>query len=152
MNQGQEDRIEQAYWEFDAAHKGLGEHKEMPMSERDAFKRVVRNLLSAEQKGKQPELDVVIRAYPESNGKTNWTALLVRVDPIEGLVGSGGGIVIEHSGHYWNRVAYEAERARYLLGRRDDEPCILDYGTDVKTPEEWVKGKAELLNGVADEQ
>jgi len=35
-------------------------------------------------------------------------------------------------------VAYEAECARALLGERDTEPHILDYGDDIKIPEAWA--------------
>lgn len=45
----QEDRIEAAYWRFDARHKGYGPWKQAPMSERDAFKAEMRNALEAEK-------------------------------------------------------------------------------------------------------
>lgn len=89
---------------------------------------------------KQPELDVIIRSYPESNGKKNWTAMFVRKEPWKGLVGSGGGITISR-GESWNRVAYEAERAKFLLGLREKEPFILDYGDDISDPKDW-KGES----------
>jgi len=91
----------------------------------------------------QPQLKVVLTSYPESNGKRNWTAIFKRVEPFNGLIGNCGGITIAQ-GELWNRVAYEAERAKFLLGERDDEPWILDYGDDIKTPEEWQgeKGRA----------
>ena len=34
--------LEQAYWEFDARHKGYSDWRLMPQSERDAFKAAVR--------------------------------------------------------------------------------------------------------------
>ena len=40
-----EDAIESAYWDFDALRKRKGR----PMSERDAFKQVVRSLVSDER-------------------------------------------------------------------------------------------------------
>lgn len=85
----------------------------------------------------QPRLTVKLVSYPESNGKRNWTALLTRVDKWDGLVGNGGGITIVR-GELWNRVAYEAERTRFLIGERDTEPFILDYGDDIETPEQWL--------------
>lgn len=85
---------------------------------------------------KQPKLKVEVVSFPESNGKRNWTALLLREERWDGLVGSCGGITIEW-GEYWNRVAYEAERTKFLLGLRETEPWILDYGDDIKTPEDW---------------
>lgn len=93
--------------------------------------------------GAMPALHVVVRSYPESNGKKNWTALLCRVGRMRGLVGTSGGIVLDH-GEYWNRVAYTAERARYLLGHRDTEPFILDYGNDIQDPSYWQGEKSRL--------
>jgi hypothetical protein len=84
----------------------------------------------------QPRLTVQLQSFPESNGKRNWTALLTRVDKWNGLVGSCGGIVVAH-GELWNRVAYEAERAKFLIGERNTEPYILDYGDDIETPDKW---------------
>jgi hypothetical protein len=84
----------------------------------------------------QPRLTVKLCSFPESNGKRNWTALLVRVDAWDGLIGNCGGITVDR-GELWNRVAYEAERARFLIGERDTEPHILDYGDDIETPEQW---------------
>lgn len=85
----------------------------------------------------QPRLTVRLTSFPESNGKRNWTALLMRVEEWDGLIGNCGGIAIDQ-GEYWNRVAYEAERAKLLIGERDTEPNILDYGDDIRTPEEWA--------------
>lgn len=84
-----------------------------------------------------PRLTVRVASFPESNGKRNWTALLVRAEPWGGLIGNCGGITIAR-GELWNRVVYEAECARALLGERDTEPHILDYGDDIHTPDEWV--------------
>ena len=91
----------------------------------------------AQQVTTQPRLTVRVQSFPESNGKRNWTALLMRVDPWGGLVGNCGGITIAR-GEFWNRVAYEAECARALLGERDTEPFILDYGDDITTPDQWA--------------
>lgn len=84
----------------------------------------------------QPKLKVWLTKFPESNGKTNWTALLMREEPFDGLVGNGGGIQLAR-GELWNRVAYEAECTKYLLGLRDTEPYILDYGDDITSPDDW---------------
>ena len=97
-----------------------------------------------EDAAQQPRLKVCITAFPESNGKQNWTALLVRTDKWgEGLAGNCGGISLAR-GELWNRVAYAAECARFLIGERDTEPFILDFGDDIKTPEEW---KGEVHGG-----
>lgn len=85
----------------------------------------------------QPRLTVRLTSFPESNGKRNWTALLVRVGVWDGLVGNCGGISLAR-GELWNRVAYEAECARFLIGERNTEPFILDYGDDIQTPDEWA--------------
>lgn len=91
----------------------------------------------------QPQLTVRLTSFPESNGRRNWTALLIRTDPEwRGLIGNCGGITIDR-GEYWNRVAYEAECARFLIGERDTEPYILDYGDDIQTPDEW-KGETTV--------
>lgn len=45
----EEERIEASYWRFDARHKGHGQWKQAPMSERDAFKVEMRNALEAEK-------------------------------------------------------------------------------------------------------
>ena len=60
-----------------------------------------------------------------------------RKEKWRGLIGSGGGITIAW-GEDWNRVAYQAERARFLLGERTTEPDLLEYGDDVATPQEWT--------------
>lgn len=84
----------------------------------------------------QPRLKVRLTTFPESNGKRNWTALLVREEKWDGLVGNCGGVSLAR-GELWNRVAWEAECARYLIGKRDTEPFILDYGDDIETPDQW---------------
>ena len=90
-----------------------------------------------ERRVMQPRLTVRLQSFPESNGKRNWTALLARVDEWGGLVGNCGGVTVDQ-GEFWNRVAYEAERAKLLIGERDTEPNILDYGDDITTPDQWV--------------
>lgn len=65
---------------------------------------------------------------PESNGKSNFTAILMRKDATF-MDGITGGITIERS-EYPDRVRYEADRMRYLIGELDVEPCITDYDPD----------------------
>lgn len=91
---------------------------------------------AAVERQARPRLKVRLTSYPETNGKRNWTAMIVRGEPWDGLIGNDGGITVSR-GEFWNRVAYHAERARFLLGERDTEPHILDYGDDVMTPDEW---------------
>ena len=99
----------------------------------------------------RPRLTVRLTSFPESNGKRNWTALLVRTEKWDGLIGNCGGISIAR-GELWNRVAYHAEEARFLIGERDTEPFILDYGDDIATPAEWKgeeRGPARATKGGA---
>lgn len=71
----------------------------------------------------RPTLAVWYGSMPESNGKSNWTAILYRKD--DGL-GGGVNITLDRS-EYPDRVRYEADRVRYLIGEIDKEPWILDY-------------------------
>ena len=84
------------------------------------------------------QLTVRLLSLLESNGKRNWQAYFVRQnnDDFEGLIGSLGGVCIAWGEHF-NRVAYEAERARFLIGERTTEPKIWAYSVDVGTPEDW---------------
>ena len=72
----------------------------------------------------QPKLQVWFGSMPESNGKTNWTAILHSGDFTD-------GIQLERS-EYKDRVRYEADRARYLIGELTERPCILDYDSQLK--------------------
>jgi hypothetical protein len=57
----QEDRIEAAYWRFDARRSGYEQWKKAPMSERDAFKAELRNALEAEKV--RAEMRLVARGW-----------------------------------------------------------------------------------------
>lgn len=72
----------------------------------------------------RPELRVWYGAMPETNGKTNWTAMLHRKchHPWE-------GITIDRS-EYPDRVRYEADRMRHLIGELADEPDFLAYDAE----------------------
>jgi hypothetical protein len=63
---------------------------------------------------------------PESNGKSNFTALLYRKAE---AIGEGVTITLARS-EYPDRVRYEADRVRYLIGELEAEPFILDYEAD----------------------
>lgn len=91
----------------------------------------------------KPELTVWYGSMPETNGKTNWTAMLHRKGqhPWE-------GITIDRS-EYPDRVRYEADRMRHLIGELTDEPDILSYdadahsgyvnpGNSLVTPDGWI--------------
>lgn len=84
--------------------------------------------LSAQQSARQPELTVWEGSMPESNGKSNFTAVLMRkgADLFDGVA---GGMTIASS-EYPDRVRYEADCVRWLIGELDKEPCITDYYAD----------------------
>ncbi|HYF16329.1 MAG TPA: hypothetical protein VEA40_00570 [Ramlibacter sp.] len=65
---------------------------------------------------------------PESNGRTNWTAVLHRKGG-----GLHDGITLDRS-EYPGRVRYEADRMRHLIGELPKAPHILDYDGDERTP------------------
>lgn len=72
------------------------------------------------------ELAVWFGSMPESNGKTNWTAILHRGDIAEGHT-------IERS-EYHDRVRYEADCVRYLIGELPERPDILSYDPELRVP------------------
>lgn len=77
------------------------------------------------------ELAVWYGKMPESNGKSNWTAILYRKGGEGSLLGGlSDGITIDRS-EYPDRVRYEADRMRYLIGELVDEPFILDYDANL---------------------
>lgn len=78
-------------------------------------------------------LTVWYGSMPESNGKTNWTAILHRKGE---AIWSGAVITIDRS-EYPDRVRYEADRMRYLIGELTEEPDILAY--DDKLHSGYVK-------------
>jgi hypothetical protein len=72
--------------------------------------------------GQRP-LTVWYGSMPESNGKSNFTAVLIRKGA---SMFDCDEFTIERS-EYPDRVAYEADRVRYLIGERAERPCITDY-------------------------
>lgn len=70
---------------------------------------------------------------PESNGKTNYTAILYTDDMTEGMT-------IARS-EYPDRVRYEADQVRWLIGQIAERPCIVDYDSEkhsgYKGQKEW---------------
>ena len=76
-------------------------------------------------KAARPELTVWYGAMPESNGKSNFTAVLMR----KGEGWDGPHVTIER-GEYPERIRYEADRVRHLIGEIADAPFILDYDAD----------------------
>lgn len=76
--------------------------------------------VSGEQKAER--LSVWEGSMPESNGKTNYTAILHKGDISEGMTIA--------SSEYPDRVRYKADEVRWLIGERDERPDILDYDAD----------------------
>jgi hypothetical protein len=75
-----------------------------------------------------PELTVWEGAMPESNGKSNFTAVLMRKGATL-LDGFEDGFTIACS-EYPDRVRYEADCVRYLIGELAEKPWITDYDAD----------------------
>jgi hypothetical protein len=77
------------------------------------------------------KLKVWFGSLPESNGKANWTAILHGGDITEGFT-------LARS-EYKDRVRYDADRVRFLLGELEKEPFILDYDGDLIVHADDVK-------------
>lgn len=72
------------------------------------------------------ELTVWYGSMPESNGRTNWTAIVHRGN-------LRAGFTIERA-EYPDIVRYSADRMRWIIGELDEEPNILEYNGDLVTP------------------
>ncbi|MDF8363319.1 MULTISPECIES: hypothetical protein [Achromobacter] len=96
----------------------------------------------------RPALAVWYGSMPESNGKSNWTAILHRKG--DGLM-DGPHITIDRS-EYPDRVRYEADRLRFLIGEIDKEPWILDYDADKCDAPQADKDAGDCVKGVGDER
>jgi len=81
----------------------------------------------------QHKLAVSYHAYPESNGKTNWTVELRRVDG-DGLKGSWFSGRCFYRGEHHGRGQFHAEELRFLIGDRETEPDILMYDDQSRKP------------------
>lgn len=69
-------------------------------------------------------LSVWFGSMPESNGKQNWTAILHKGD-------IANGFTIARS-EYQDRVRYDADCVKYIIGELESRPLILDYDGDLK--------------------
>ena len=98
-------------------------------------------------------LTVWCGAMPESNGKSNFTAILMR-KCASLLAGLEDGMTIARS-EYPDRVRYEADCFRNLIGEIPDKPFILDYDADKHsgysapippstTPDGWISVKDRM--------
>lgn len=75
----------------------------------------------------QVPLAVWCGAMPESNGKQNWTVILHRA----GTNAFVGPHVCLFRSEYPDRMRYEADRLKYLLGQREEAPDILAYDSEL---------------------
>lgn len=70
-------------------------------------------------------LTVWYGSMPESNGKANWTAILGREgDPDFDM--HIDGFCFARS-EYPERVRYDADHMRWVIGEQSEKPCLLDY-------------------------
>lgn len=103
-----------------------------------------------------PKLSVWYGSMPETNGKSNFTAILNRADA-EGM-DEFDGFTIARS-EYPDRVRYEPDCVRHLIGELAELPFILDYDADKRSdyvaptsvpqlavPQSWRK----TLQGISD--
>lgn len=67
------------------------------------------------------ELSVWCGSMPESNGKSNWTVILHRKGEC-----LSSGMTIARS-EYPDRIRYEADKLRYLIGDLDERPWVTNY-------------------------
>lgn len=95
---------------------------------------------------KQHKLTVWFGDMPESNGKANWTAILHR-DGADDFDRFLDGITIERSEHH-DRVRYEADRVRHLIGELAEAPDILDYDPNMLSPSGYQHPSASLSSSL----
>lgn len=86
----------------------------------------VEPLYTAPAASVQPELTVWYGPMPESNGKSNFTATLMR----KGASLFDTNQFTFSRSEYPERVRYDADSMRYLIGEIDTEPCVMDYDGD----------------------
>ncbi len=79
------------------------------------------------REGDQPKLTVWYGEMPESNGRRNWTATIRRVNPTDKW---DQGFCFARS-EYPDRVRYEADRMRWIIGELAERPNILAYDADL---------------------
>lgn len=107
-------------------------HGAMPEQSADWLKQEIRmtneKIAEGSAQVARPALTVWYGPMPESNGKSNFTAILRRKDG-KGLEGMTNSHCLDQS-EYPERVRYTADRVRYLIGEIDECPDILAYDAD----------------------
>ncbi len=101
---------------------GIGVHDHLSPEQLDIAKRVQSAI--AVQPSQTGELKVWFGAMPESNGKSNWTAILHKGDLADGFQFGRS--------EYKDRVRYDADSMRHLIGELPNKPDILAYDGDLK--------------------
>ena len=94
------------------------------------------NAMDALDEKPTSQLAVWFGSMPESNGKVNWTAILYRKETNTFLSDLGDGYTLARS-EYTDRVRYEADRVRFLIGELATSPWILDYDSELKAPADY---------------
>lgn len=94
------------------------------------------NAMDALDEKPTSQLAVWFGSMPESNGKVNWTAILYRKETNTFLSDLGDGYTLARS-EYTDRVRYEADRVRFLIGELATPPWILDYDSELKAPADY---------------
>lgn len=83
----------------------------------------------------QHAVTVWFGSMPESNGRENWTVMLRRKAAPDGADAHTRHLLLTGftvcRSEYKDRMRYEADRLRFLLGEIDKEPWILDYDADL---------------------
>lgn len=77
------------------------------------------------------KLKVWFGPLPESNGQTNWTAILYKDNG--GRFDFTNGFTLAQS-EYKDRVRYDADCVRHILGELADQPDILAYDSELMEP------------------
>lgn len=90
----------------------------------------------------QHKLTVWFGCFPESNGKSNWSAMLCRVKE-DGMPDVFSGFQFARS-EYTDRVRYEADCMKFLIGEIDVEPFILDYDSELQIDAHKTQGRYEI--------
>lgn len=98
----------------------------------------------------RPALTVWYGPMPESNGKSNFTAVLHRKDE-KGFDMFTEGITIER-GEYPDRVRYEADKVSWMIGQREVKPELWDEGYDFDKHSGYVKPGTPDFDAIKDKR
>jgi len=92
------------------------------------LQKIVNGLVVTEQPA-QPRLKVWLTSFPESNGKTNWTAMLTREEKWDGLPGNAGGITLDRGElnveSWWDTNQFRVEFDRTVKSDRSSSTFVV---------------------------